>query len=634
MCGIAGLFKPDTCLTDSYKNVQSVFLNNLRHRGPDYQDIYRDQHIILAHNRLAIIDLSYEANQPFVEEQLGMVIVFNGEILNFRSLRKELCKIGYTFRSQSDTEVVLKAYHAWGIQCLSRFNGFFAFAIWNTRTGELLLARDRTGIKPLYYYHDGNVFVFASELKALIPVIPTCRIDLASLYHFFQFTYIPQPYTIYENVRALQAGHYLKVDVNGFDEKPYFTLRSLLHIPQLSDYDEAKHAIRHLMTMAVERSLIADVSVGSFLSGGIDSSIVTAIASGFHSQLLTFSIAFPESNYHDESKYAQIVSRHYGTIHHVFEISEKVLIQHILPVLNVFDQPYADSSALAMYVLSKYTRQYLKVVLSGDGADELFGGYNKHRAEWRIRQRLASDRVLRWLSPFLVILPESRDLKLLNEFRKLKKYAQLLGKTPRERYLLTASFTNADTLKKLFTFSVEIAEIRQRIEFITQYIANDATDIRDILLSDIHVVLPSDMLIKVDMMSMAHGLEVRPPFLDNELLEFSFTIPSTFKVSFHQNKKILRDAFADLLPQNIQKRKKHGFEVPLNIWYQNALKDMVQHYMVSIETLSMHRLFREDFLRKVARTITTTMRHPYKELAWSIIVFQHWFHKYQKHLKF
>lgn len=377
MCGIAGIysFKHQS---EDYKSALEHASNCLIHRGPDAGNTFFDDTVGLAHRRLIIIDLSQVANQPMHDESLRYSIIFNGEIFNFQELKKSLQQKGVSFFSHSDTEVLLKLLIHEGLSALNKLNGFFAFAFYDNHEKSLLLARNRYGIKPLLYYKDDDKFIFASEMKALLSFSIPRTLDYDSLFEYLQFNYIPAPFTALKNVRKLSPGNYILIKNNSYVGKPYYSIPHLkLHEGDSKTYEDSQKELATLMDNAVKMRLIADVPLGAFLSGGIDSSIVVALASRHTAHLSTFSIGYKDEPFFDETSYAQLVAKKFKTNHHVFSLTTGDLYEHLWEVLNHLDEPFADSSALPVYILSKKTKPFITAALSGDGADELFGGYNK-----------------------------------------------------------------------------------------------------------------------------------------------------------------------------------------------------------------------------------------------------------------
>ena len=424
----------------------------LAKRGPDFQDTYLDDWVGLGHRRLSIIDTRSVANQPMWDESNRFCIVFNGEIFNFKDLRREPAGSGVSFATESDTEVLLKLYIHEKEKCLNKLNGFFAFCIYDRKEETFFLARDRFGIKPLLYLFDEDKFIFASEMKSILQYGIEKKIDYNSLYIYLQLNYIPAPDTIFQDVKKLMPGHYLKVARQKLDTQAYYVIpydgdRS---VNKKISYTQAKADFRRILETSVKRRLVSDVPLGSFLSGGMDSSVVTAIARKHKEDLHTFSIGFRDEKFFDETHYAKLVAKHLNTKHTVFSLTNNDLYTHLTSILDYIDEPFADSSAIAVYILSKETRKHATVALSGDGADEMLGGYNKHAAFNRIINRGWKENAVAALQPLWQSFPQSRNGALSNKMRQLNRFADGMKLSSKDRYWQWAGYANKDeTLKML-----------------------------------------------------------------------------------------------------------------------------------------------------------------------------------------
>ena len=565
MCGISGTI----AFTDEGKKrlagaKQSVEL--LKKRGPNGHGIYTSDTVALAHARLSIIDTSNNGSQPFIDASGRYVLVFNGEFFNFKSHRDTLKKEGITFKSESDTEVLLYLFIRDGIACLDEINGFFSFAFHDTLTNQTWIVRDRYGEKPLVYSQDREGLSFASEIKALEAFGMLNDIDKRALGIYFHLNYTPAPLSIFKHIKKLEPGHYLHVKNGEVNRHCWYSL-STKPSDVMYTYAEAQNKLRALMEDAVSLRMISDVPLGSFLSGGIDSSVVTALASRHTQKLNTFSIGYRDEPLFDETHYAQSVAKMYGTSHTVFSLTNNDLFKHLHEMLDYFDEPFADSSALAVYILCKETRKHATVALSGDGADELFGGYRKHEAEWRIRQGGVAAKSIALLQPLWNRLPASRNSKSGDLIRKLRKFAAGMNQSPRERYWSWCGYGDAIYINSLIHQDYKSHETDECIKILASHIKN-TKGINDMLMNDIHLVLPNDMLFKVDSMSMANSLEVRSPFMDYRVVEFAVSLPSEFKVNTKGRKQIVQDAFRNILPKELYNRPKQGFEVPLLAWFR------------------------------------------------------------------
>lgn len=628
MCGICGLYSFSGPLIQPEPVLKQAVMT-LKRRGPEVQAHYAHQHVGLAHSRLSIIDVSEAANQPFVHEQGNHVIVFNGEIYNYRSLRDQLVAEGHSFRTQSDTEVLLKWIMHKGTEGISALQGFFAFALFNKLDGSLLLVRDRFGIKPLLFYSDSDRLVFASEMKALLALGIPRNLDTESMQVYFQLNYIPGPWSIYQGVLKLMPGHYMLVKGKEVKTEPYYQIpdEPLAMYAGLS-YDNAIKLLQQKLEEAVVKRLVSDVPLGAFLSGGIDSSVIVALAARHVDNLKTFSIGFRDEPMFDETPYARMVAQMHKTDHTEFSLTTSDLLDCMYEVLDYTDEPFADSSALAVYILSRETRQRVTVALSGDGADEMFAGYNKHMAEWRARNGGISARALRWMHPLLRPLPQSRNTPMGNTIRQLYRFGEGMGMGQAQRYWRWAAFASEEyplqLLRQTDQFSPDYLRRKQEL---TKYIGT-SKEMNDVLRNDMHLVLTNDMLTKVDMMSMANSLEVRVPFLDHEVVNLVFSMPESFKIDRLQRKKILRDAFRPVLPAQLYTRPKQGFEVPLLKWFRTELRQTILDRWLNEDYIQGQQIFDPKVINNLRKKLFSANPGEIHAQIWSIAVFQHWYEKY------
>lgn len=628
MCGVTGIFAFN--LVGKFNKIHvTAATMALASRGPDYQDIYLDERVALGHRRLSIIDTSEAGHQPMWDASGRYGIVFNGEIFNFRELREELKSGGLTFRSHSDTEVLLNLYIRDKERCLDRLNGFFSFCIYDKHEQALFLARDRYGIKPLLYTFDEDKFIFASEMKAMACYGLEKEIDFTSLYTYLQLNYIPAPFTIFSNVRKLLPGHYLKVTSQHLETHRYYELPTDVSPADTMDYESAKEKLRQLLDDAVQRRLVSDVPLGAFLSGGIDSSIVTALASRHKSDLHTFSIGFRDEKYFDETHYAKMVADHCGTDHTIFSLTNDDLYQHLHGILDYLDEPFADSSAIAVYILSRETRKHATVALSGDGADELFAGYNKHEALWRSMHPGFREKVVTALGPLWRALPQSRNSPASNKVRQLARFVAGVKHNLPERYWLWAGFADESAAMHLLNAASreKISQYGHRKNGLLSPLT-DSSRFNDVLRADLGLVLSNDMLPKVDLMSMAHGLEVRLPFLDYELVNFVTVLPEDFKIKAPMRKRILKDAFGDMLPRELYGRPKKGFEVPLLKWFRKELRSTITDDLLEDEFIRGQGIFNPDSIAGLKKKLFSSNPGDAHARVWAIIVFQSWWKKY------
>ena len=622
MCGIVGIFRFDG------KEIDPKSLNNavatLNKRGPDNKGVYIHRKIGLGHTRLAIIDPEPASNQPFHDESGRYTLVFNGEIFNFKLIRNELEKVGIDFRTKSDTEVLLQLLIKEGIEGLHKLNGFFSFAFFDNQTQQLLLVRDRFGVKPLYICQTDEFLAFASEMKALEALGIPKELDEASLVFYFQLHYIPSPNSIYKGVKKLNQASWLKIDADGTEIKGKFY--ELKIEEKEASYEQKKADLKQLLTQSVQNRLVSDVPLGVFLSGGVDSSIVSLLAKRHTFGIHSFSVGFKDSEFHDESIFAEKVAKHLDLKHHTFYLSNQEMLDNLDEMLAYVDEPFADSSAIAVYNLCKQTRQHVTVALTGDGADEVFGGYNKHLAESKIRKKNLLNSILGISNPLLDYLPESRSGIWGNEFRKIKKYSRSVSMSPADRYWSWCSFNQEKEVIKMFSSDIQNRllsdEYKQRKEEKLRYFKTNS-NIENILVSDIDLVLEGDMLVKTDRMSMANSLELRNPFLDHQVVDFAFHLNQHDKVSENTAKKILKDTFRPYLPFEVFARPKHGFEVPILNWLQKDLSNLVSHYLSESFILDQG-IFELKYICELKKQLYSHNPGDVAQKIWGLLVFQIW----------
>lgn len=564
-------------------------------------------------------------------------IVFNGEFFNYREQREELKRRGIHLRSDSDTEVLLQWYMLEGPDCLQRINGFFAFCVYDRSEKCLFLARDRFGVKPLWYHQTPNGLFFASELKALMRMGIPKEIDMVSLYSYLQLNYIPGPTTIFKNILKLEPGHFLfykNIDASLEPEKVcYYRTPDQLTLPPPA-YESAKEKLFRLLDESVQRRLVSDVPLGAFLSGGIDSSIVTALATRHTQRLKTFSIGFRDEPRFDETGHANTVARHLGTDHHEFRLTNDDLFSTLFDALDYIDEPFADSSALNMFLLSKETRKHVTVALSGDGADEVFSGYNKHAAEWRMRHRGLTEQMAIMGGTLWRYLPKSRNSSSSNMVRQLDRFAKGAGLSTSGRYWRWASIADEREAGKLLK-----ADLANDRKFTQDYLSrkhnwtrhiDGGEDLNDVLRNDTALVLPYDMLTKVDLMSMANSLEVRTPFLDYTVVDYAFSLPSVYKIDGRQRKKILHDTFSDLLPGSVLQRAKQGFEVPLLHWFRKDLRSLITDDLLSESFILEQGIFDPAAIRVLLTRLFSRDPGESAGSIWALVVFQYWWKKHMR----
>ncbi|OWY20465.1 asparagine synthase (glutamine-hydrolyzing) [Sphingobacteriales bacterium UPWRP_1] len=629
MCGIAGIVAFSEPALPYLACIEAA-TQTLRRRGPDNQSVYRHNRVALGHARLSVIDTSINANQPLFDPLGQYAIIFNGEIFNYRLLKEELAAEGVVFATQSDTEVLLRGYMHWGVSVLTRLNGFFAFAIYHLPTQTLFLARDRFGVKPLLYYADATRLVFASEMKALLACQIPKLLDHTSLYAYLQLNYVPPPYTMLQQVQHLPPGCCLTVNVatGALNQAQYYQIPCLPEQEQTPvSYEAAQKQLRQLLDDAVRLRLTADVPLGAFLSGGIDSSVIVALASGHTRHLNTFSIGFKDEPLFNETAYARLVAEKYQTNHTEFLLQTDDLRQHLTDILDYLDEPFADTSALAVYILSQYTRKKVTVALSGDGADEVFAGYRKHAAELKARNLIKAGKLLQPALPLLQKLPQSRNTKWGNFFRQVNRFAEGVNLPPHERYWRWASILPQQKAARLMLYPPDDHAFLQRRQQWLQPLITHTGSFNHLLLADMQLVLPGDMLRKVDSMSMANSLEVRNPFLDYRVVNFAFSLPTAFKIDRSMKKRIVQDAFRQLLPAQLYNRPKQGFEVPVLQWLKTDLKPMLNN-LLQPGFLQEQGIFYPPAIHNLLQQLYSANPADSAASAWALLAFQHWWKRY------
>ena len=547
-----------------------AMVKTLHHRGPNHSNTFIDNYLALGHSRLSIIDTSNEAHQPYISPCQQYVLVFNGEIYNYQTLRKELLENNVDFQTKSDTEVLLKSIIKWGIEkALHKFNGMFSFAFYNKNTNQLFLARDRVGIKPLYYSYNKGVFSFASELKAL-QKIPFIKWELNSnaINNFINYSYIPSPETIYKNCFKLFPGSYLTLSLNNFDS---YTLTKYW---KNEDFITDKHIkfdkgqFKEILKESVKLRMQADVSLGAFLSGGIDSSLIVSLMSEMSpTKINTFSIGF-EDNSLDESKDAKKIAKHLQTNHDEYILTSSDAMD-IVPKLSYFyDEPFADSSQIPTMLVSSIAAKKVTVALSGDGGDELFGGYQRYFWMQKIQTFYKQPILLRKLQLKLLKLLLEKPINLLPVSQKLKYKVKKLIHILNEHKLFYDDF-----YKQSFNNKHILKEEIINISHLSVFINEKFSVFEQAMLVDLLAYLPDDILTKVDRASMANSLEVRTPLLDHQVVKYAWSLPLQDKVKGTIGKLPLRAVLNDYLPENLINNQKKGFAVPLASWLRNSLND-------------------------------------------------------------
>lgn len=626
MCGIVGIMQFDGQPVDA--QILRRMVAALRHRGPEGEGVdmvtASPASIGLGHTRLKILDLSDQAAQPMASDDGAVRVTFNGEIYNYRELRASLERRGVRFQTASDTEVLLRVYEAEGERCLDQLDGMFAFAVWDGRRRSLLLARDRVGKKPLYYYAGPRLFAFASEVKALLqhPGIPA-DVDRDALPAFFLYGYVPTPHTCYQGIRTIPPGHRLLLGMDGhIDLHAYWDLPIrepvASHRPSQAD---AVVRVRELMRAAVQRRLLADVPVGAFLSGGLDSSIVVGLMSQLTDQpVRTFSIGFADQPRFDETAYARLAAQRFGTRHVEFVVKPQA-VELVEQLVWHHDGPFADSSAIPTYLLARLTREHVTVALNGDGGDELFAGYLRFYAT------MLAERIPPWVrrsaATMLGGLPAWGPPR--SAWARLQKFAGSAALPFTERFSRWNAVFYEDVPRLLpdscRTNGRQVPAPLARLEPYRSR-CRQASGLTQLLYLNMKTYLVDDLLVKMDRCSMAHALETRSPFLDRELIEYVFGLPDSMKLRWGRTKVILRRAFADLVPPEILRRGKMGFGVPLRAWFTQDLRDYLRDVLLAPDA-RLRGYVDQDYVRHLCETHLSGLAD-YSHRLWTLLTFEVW----------
>ncbi|MDD7985747.1 asparagine synthase (glutamine-hydrolyzing) [Lentisphaera marina] len=572
MCGIAGMYSASGVDPQQLEAMAEAIL----HRGPDGRGFHHEAPVGLVHTRLSIIDLEGGA-QPIYNEDRSLALVCNGEIYDFERIRQELQQGGHSFSTSSDSEVILHLYEEKGAECVKELNGMFAFAIVHLDSGEIFMARDRMGQKPLFYARAGNKFAFASgprALKCLSWVDDS--LDDTSLSHFLEFAYVPQPDSIYKGIKKLPAGQWMRWAKEELCFGTYWDYT--LNETYSGSYEEACDEMRQLFSRSVERRLVADVPLGVFLSGGVDSSLVAAAAAHEGRKIKTFSIGFPEKKF-DERDYALKVSKHLNTDHHFLEVKADSFDQ-FAKIVREFEEPFADVSMIPTYLLCAFAREQVTVCLSGDGADELFGGYQTYQRMHSLRRLNALPPGLRKFGASLLkkfLPPRLEERTVSGKLHRLCDLAPYSGLGQYRRLISRCSPDLKNDLLKAPVGSV----IDSSEAVLSRYFRGDGLLAHRLMELDCKTYMADDILVKVDRASMANSLEVRSPFLDPEILEFSRAIPFHFKQGGGVRKRILCDTFVDWLPRDIFYRTKMGFGMPVARWLRSEWREPMHEVLLN-----------------------------------------------------
>ena len=622
MCGIVGRFNfhsHDPVSADLMKGMAKL----LAHRGPDGEGVYADGPVGFGHRRLSVIDLTQAAHQPMISEDGQVCITFNGEIYNFRELRTVLEGRGHEFRSQSDTEVLLAAYREYGVTCVEHLRGMFVFAIWDKPNRKLFLARDRIGKKPLHYWLDKDGIAFASEPKAFLAdpgFKPSPSLEAIS--HYLTYQYVPSPWSAFQGIQKLQPGHVLVVENGQMRTEQYWKLS--YEQTYKGSSDEASHELIHKLLEATKCRLISDVSLGAFLSGGIDSSVIVGLMAQLgSSSLKTFSIGFEQETY-NELPFAREVAKRFGTDHQEFVVKPEP--SEIFPKLIWhYNEPFADSSAIPSMYLAEMTRQHVTVALNGDGGDENFAGYDRYLASVLSHRydRLPAF-LRRCIESTAWYLPEAKESKTL--ISRMKRFASGLSHSPYQRYVLWMTHFDHQLKNEICTkeFLKESGGQESTKVLVEVFEQSNAQDLLNKTLDvDVHTYLPNDLLVKVDVATMAYGLEARSPFLDHEFMEFCASLPTSMKLRGSIKKFILKKAAKDFLPPDILNRPKMGFGVPIDYWFRNELREIAHDILLSPRA-TKRGYFKATVVERLLNEHVKKERAWHYQL-WNLLMLELWF---------
>ena len=622
MCGITGLISKGNDIKD-IGSIVAKMNNVIFHRGPDDDGVFisseKDYVIGMGMRRLSVIDLN-SGKQPISSEDGSITIVFNGEIYNYKELRSELIKENVKFFTMSDTEVILKLYEKYGTDSFSKLDGMFAFSIFDKKINKLFIARDFFGEKPLYYHNIGSCFYWASELKSILAVLPLMPvINKVALSLYFQLTYIPAPHSIFEGIKKLEPNHYLEISCDLLNVKQHKIKENSLNNNYTNlNFKESKKITHDLVLKSVISRSISDVPIGTFLSGGVDSSIVSLLLSQEKSKPIdTFSLGFDKKSF-DESDKSKIVSKLIGSNHHEFIVTSTDLNSDIALILNNFDEPFADSSALPSYLVSKYTSSNVKVALTGDGGDEVFGGYNKYYIG-KLNKKYTSivpEKSHKFLEKLVVKLTNLNDDSRGIRFKLNRLVKAINYKNDFYYNIISLGFQKSE-FKNLFKASYNLED---SLDFYKNKETNTLNDFRNI---DRKISLEGDMLVKVDRTSMLSSIECRAPFLNKELWNFTNQLPDNYLIKGWDKKHILKDSFKQYFPKGFLDKSKKGFQVPVGDWLREELKHELFRY-IEKDFLEKQDIFSVFFIRDlVISHIEGRKDNTYR--VWTFYCFQKWY---------
>ncbi len=629
MCGIAGFidFKKQGS-AELLKKMSDTIL----HRGPDDSghELFNtpQAQIGFGFRRLSIIELSALGHQPMQFEEAGLTVIFNGEIYNYQEIRKDLEATGYTFKSHSDTEVILKSYAKWGVKCVERFIGMFAIAIYDSKNEKVILFRDRAGVKPLFYHHQNDLLLFGSELK-IFHAHPQFKkqINFSALSLYFQRGYISAPHTIFENTFKLLPGHFLELDLKTkrVAEQKYWDVTDCYNQPKLNiSFEEAKQETERLMLSAFQYRMIADVPVGVFLSGGYDSTAVTALLQKNSSQKIkTFTIGFEDPKF-NEAHHAKNVAEYLGTEHHEHICTYKDALDIVAQLPHIYDEPFGDTSAIPTTLVSRMAREKVTVALSADGGDEIFAGYPKYfNAVARINQINQLPQLAQTIFSKLIPVAAHQDIATQNKWSKLKDYFETADSVKRFD-IVSQAMTFYETQ---LLFNKEITKLNTPFDEGSKL--NHTNDLLSMFqATEYKTYMVDDILQKVDRATMSVSLEGREPFLDQRVIEFAAKLPPSFKYKNGIGKYILKEIVHDYVPKEMMERPKMGFGVPLETWLRKELKDLFLN-VLNEETLRSQNIFNVERVLTIRDKYLQGQKVDFQRLSY-LFLFQLWYSKWMK----
>ena len=648
MCGIAGFI--NFINNNNHKedlNTLNLMINSLSHRGPDNTNVWTSQNktAYIAHSRLSIIDLSNQANQPMISQNKQYVLSFNGEIYNFIELKTELEQIkNINFKTSSDTEVLLELISEYGFEtAIKKITGMFALCLWDNLNNTLHLARDRIGEKPIYYCNNNNSFIFASEIKALLKYKKISKdININSLSSYFKYGYFPSPNTIFKNIYKLNPGEYLFLDLkknNSINLNKYWEYKNKKfntnYEPFIGNINEAENIIENKLYNIISKQKISDVPIGTFLSGGVDSSLVTSILSKIdNDKINTFTIGFNDKRL-DESNYASKIAKYLNTNHNELIVTDKDLLDVVYKIPKIFDEPFSDSSQIPNYLVSSLAKNNVTVALSGDGGDELFGGYSRYLWANNINSynpllKKTISKALSW--------PNDNQIEFLYKILKYFLPRKYHFKFPSDKIGKIKSILELNNINDVYQRLISIWPNPEILfndnldltnnDYDENLFQTNNTDQIDMMTRDIETYLPDDLLTKVDRTSMSVSLETRAPFLDHDLVEFSSSLPINMKINKNNQKIILKNILAKYIPVKYFDRPKMGFEVPIDDWLRGPLKEYCYDTINSFKSNKIFAVNKKIIDEKIDQHMKSNNNWHYQ--IWNILVFQSWIDEYLK----